>query len=102
MIDIPWTEDDRQKLERTLAEDHMQKLLNRLHLACLPSSKQIAAPGLDLKELASQAHAFSQGQVSLLEKIEEHLPKNSVKPLPKPFQAPKLKEPDDLNDQPPK
>lgn len=98
MIEVPWTPEDAIALEKTLKEEHMQHLLLILHLACMPSSQQVAEPGLDVKEIASQSHAFAQGQVKMLEIIDAHLPRPATKTIGKPFQAPKLKEPPDLRD----
>lgn len=101
MIGTDWTDKDRSALEGTLREEHIQKLLLRLQLQSLPSSKEVIhQSGLDLKEMASQAHAFIRGRVSILESIDEHLPVQIPKPLGKPFQAPKLPEPPDLRDMP--
>ncbi len=98
MIDLDWTDEDRILWERTFAEDHVKRGLLKILLECLPTGARPIEPGLDLKEISSQAHAFLQGQVAFYEKIDSLKIHQVAKPLPKPFQAPLLKKPADLDD----
>lgn len=83
---IDWTDDDKKKWEATWSEPHMKLGLLRLKLACLPESALTIAPGMDLKEIASQSDAFTKGKVSMFAEIESMKPTKTAKPLPPPFQ----------------
>lgn len=81
-----WTDEDRINWARSWHEPHMEKGLLMLKLSCVPKGDPTpVVPGVDMRELASQAHAHGEGRASMFKEIADLMPQMKPKDIGRPF-----------------